>query len=214
MGQLYKWQLLLHYHHVWWVVLHLKHVMRILFRPKKHFKIRSCSKLHIHLKRELSHETRLPENIPTTKHMLCDTVSCQYCWIQLQTLAKITSSPGSSCGQTWSNAVLQVPKTVSARTRVVIIQWKQQPQLSHHSEYWSTAPRRIFHIPLYKHTFFHTEKSCSALIWIPKSLLIWCHHLIHSLTCAVFKHPYTCYQTLLNGLTAHNCYSHLYTTHY
>jgi len=23
-----------------------------------------------------------------------------------------------------------------------------------------------------------------------------------------------CYQTLLNGLTAHNCHSHLYTTHY
>jgi len=122
MGQWYNWQLLLHYHHVWCVVLHLKHVTRILFHPKKHFKIRSCSKLHIHLKRELSHETRLPEIIPTTKHMLCDTVSCQYRWIQLQTLAKITSSPGSSCGQTWSNTVLQVPLIVSAWTCVVIIQ--------------------------------------------------------------------------------------------
>ena len=78
MAQWYKWQLHMHYHHVWWVVLHLKRVTRILFRPKKHFKISSCSKLHIHLKIELSHETRLPEIIPTTKHMLCDTVSCQY----------------------------------------------------------------------------------------------------------------------------------------
>ena len=128
MGQWYNWQLHLHYHHVWWVVLHLKRVTRILFSSKKHFKIGSCSKLHIHLKRELSHETRLPEIIPTTKHMLCDIVSCQYRWVRLQTLAKMTSSPGPSCGQTWSNVVLQVLLTVSTQTRVVIVQWKQQPQ--------------------------------------------------------------------------------------
>jgi len=128
MGQRYNWQLHLHYHHVWWVVLHIKRVTRILFCPKKHFKIGGCSKLHIHLKRELSHETRLPEIIPTTKHMLCDTVSCQYRWAQLQTLTKITSSPGPSCGQTRSNVVLQVPLIVSARTCVLIVQWKWQPQ--------------------------------------------------------------------------------------
>ena len=96
--------------------------------PKKHFKIRSCSKLHFHLKRELSHATRLPEIIPTTKQMLCDTVSCQYHWVQLQTMAKMTSSPSPSCGQTWSNGVLQVPLIVSAWTYVVIVQWKWHPQ--------------------------------------------------------------------------------------
>ena len=68
--------------------------MSILFSLKKHFKRGSRSKSHIHMKRELSHETRLPEIIPTTKHMLCDIVSCQYYWVQLQILAKITSSPG------------------------------------------------------------------------------------------------------------------------
>jgi len=126
MGQWYNWQLHLHYHLVWWVDLHLKHVTRILFSSKKHFKIGSCSKLHTHLKRELSHETRLPEIIPKTKHMLCDTVSCQYRWVWLQTLAKMTS-PGPSCGQTWSNIVLQVPLIISAQTCVVIVQWKRQP---------------------------------------------------------------------------------------
>jgi len=52
MAQWYKWQLHMHYHHVWWVVLHLKRVTRILFSPKKHFKLTSFSKLHIHPKRE------------------------------------------------------------------------------------------------------------------------------------------------------------------
>ena len=138
MGQWYKRQLHVHYHHVCWVVLHIMRVMRILFSPKKHFKTRSCSKLYIHLKRELSHETRLPEIIPTTKHTLCDIVSCQYHWVQLQTVAKMTLSPGPSCGETWSNvvpqltkwnyAVLQVPLIISKQTCVTIIQWKQQPQ--------------------------------------------------------------------------------------
>ena len=63
---------------------------------------------------------------------------------------------------------------------------------------------------LYINTLFPHWKSCSAQTWIPKSLLKWYHHLIH-LTCAIFMHPNTCYQTL-NGLTAHNCYSHLYGT--
>ena len=60
MGQCYKWQLHMNYHHVWWVVLHLKHVTRILFSPKKHLKLTTCSKLHIYLRRELPHETRQP----------------------------------------------------------------------------------------------------------------------------------------------------------
>ena len=88
----------------------------------------SCNKLYIHRKRELSHETRLPEIIPTTKHKLCDIVSCQYHWVQLQTLATMTSSPGLSCSQTWSNIVLQVLLIISAQTCVVIVQWKQQPK--------------------------------------------------------------------------------------
>jgi len=87
MGQWYNWQLHKHYHHVWWVVLYLKRVTRILFSLKKHVKIGSCSKLHIHLKRELSHETRPSEIILTTKQMLWDILSCQYCWVQLQTPA-------------------------------------------------------------------------------------------------------------------------------
>ena len=91
-------------------------------------KIGSCSKPHIHLKRKLSHETNLPEIIPTTKHMLCDTVSCQYHWDELQTLAKMTSSPGPSRSQTWSNVVLQVLLIVSTQTHVMIVQWKRQPQ--------------------------------------------------------------------------------------
>ena len=128
MGQWHNWQLHLNYHHFWWVVLHLKHVTKILFSHIKHFKTRSCSKLHIHLKREISHDTRLPEIIPKTKHMLCDMVSCQYHWIQLQTLAKMTSSPGPSCGQTWSNAVRHVLLIVSAWTCVGNVQWKWQPQ--------------------------------------------------------------------------------------
>jgi hypothetical protein len=136
MGQWYNWQLYLHYNHVWWVVLHLNRVMRILFRPKKHSTTGSCSKLHIHLKRELSHETRIAEIIPTTKHMLCakhmlcDIVSCQCHSVQLQKMAKMTSSPGPSCGKTWSNAVLQVLLIVPALNCVVIVWWKRQSQHS------------------------------------------------------------------------------------
>jgi hypothetical protein len=186
--------------------------MRILFSPKKHFKIGSCRKLHIHQKRERSHEARLPEIIPTTNHMLCDIVSCQYHWVQLQTLAKMTSSP--SRVQTWSNAVLQVLVIVSARTCVAIVQWKRQPQ---HRSLFGTlvgcSEENPSHSSRQTH-FFSQWKSCSAQTWLPKSLLKWCHRLIHCLTCAVFMHPNTCYQTLLNRLTVHNCHSHLYTTHY
>jgi len=60
---------------------------------------------------------------------------------------------------------------------------------------------------LYTNTFFPHSKSCSAQTWLPKSLSEWCHHLIHCLTCAVFTHPNTCYETFLSALTAHNCYS-------
>ena len=145
-----------YYHHVWWVVLHLKCVTRILFSPKKTFLIRSWSKLHIHLKRELSHEARLPEIIPTTKHMLCDIVSCQHDWVQLQTLAKTASSPGPSCGQRWSNIALQVLLIISARTCVVIVQWKWQPQVTVRDIGWLLkGESSIF---LYINTFSHTEK--------------------------------------------------------
>jgi len=157
MGQWYSRQLHLQYYHAWWVVLYLKCVTGILFNPKKHFKIGCCSKLHIHLKREISHETRLPEINPTTKHMLCDIVSRQYRWVQLQTLTKMTSSPGPSCSQTWSNEVLQVPLIVSAWTCVVIIQWKWQPQ---HITVWDTGRllRGESFIFLYINTLFPTLK--------------------------------------------------------
>ena len=65
----------------------------------------------------------------------------------------MASSPGPSCGQTWSNAVLQVLLTISALTCVVIVQRKWQPQQGHHWGYWLTALRRILHIPLHKHIF-------------------------------------------------------------
>ena len=144
MGQWYNWQLQLHYHHVWWVVLQLKRVTKILFSPKKHFKIGRCSKLYIHLKTELSQETRLPEIIPTTKHMLCDIVSCQYHWVQLSTLAKMTSSPGSSRG---SN---MVKGSWSFSHGLVWWSFNESGNHStgHRLGYWSTARRRILHIPL------------------------------------------------------------------
>ena len=131
--------------------------MKNLFSPRKHFKIGSCSKPQIYLKRELSHETRLPEIIPSTKHMLCDIVSWHYHWVQLKTLAKMTSSPGP-CGQTWSSLVFHVLLIISALTCVVIVQWKRHHSTGDCSEYWPTTLRRILHIPLHKHTFFHTER--------------------------------------------------------
>ena len=67
---------------------------------------------------------------------------------------------------------------------------------------------------LYINTLFLTLKELLCTDMASKLLLKWCHHLIHCLTCAVFTHPNTCYQTPLNALTAHNCRSHLYTTHY
>ena len=131
MSQWYNWQFLLHYHHVWWVVLHLKHVMRILFCPKKHFKIRSSSKLHVHLKRELSHETRLPEIIPTTKHVLCE--------------SHVSITDGQNNFTTRSRLWWSFSESSNHST-------------GHHSGHWSTALRRILHISLHKHTFFHTER--------------------------------------------------------
>ena len=157
MSQWYKWQLHLHYHHVWWVVLHLKRVIRILFHPKKHFKIESCSKLHIHLKRELSHEIRQPEIIPTKKHILCNIVSSQYRWVQLQTLAKMISLPGLS-----SNTVkCSTPSSVDRFHTDLCGDRSMKVATTapcHRSGYWSTTPRTIIHIPLNKHTFSHTER--------------------------------------------------------
>ncbi len=63
---------------------------------------------------------------------------------------------------------------------------------------------------LYINTLFPTLKELPCTDMASKLLLKRCHHLI----CAVFMHPNTCYQTILNWLTAHNCHSHLYTTHY
>ena len=63
---------------------------------------------------------------------------------------------------------------------------------------------------LYINTLFPTLKELPCTDMASKLLLKRCHHLI----CAVFMHPNTCYQNLLSGLTAHNCHSHLYTTHY
>ena len=74
--------------------------MRILFSPKKHFKIGSCSKLYIHLKRELSHETTLPEIIPTTKHMLCCLMS-----ISLSSITNIGQNDFITRSLLWSNMV-------------------------------------------------------------------------------------------------------------
>ena len=53
--------------------------------------------------------------------MLCDIVSCLDRSVQLQTMAKMTSSPGPSRGQTWSNVLLQVLLIVSTQTHVAII---------------------------------------------------------------------------------------------
>jgi len=210
MGQCYNWQLQLHYH-VWWVVLHPKSVKRILFSPKKHVKIGSYNKLHIHLKRELSHETMLPDIIPTTKHMNL--------WHSLMSvsLSSITNAGQNyfiSRSLLWSNIVLQVPLIVFAQTCVVIVQWKQQSQ---HRSLFGILVDCSEENPSYSCTYTHFSphwKSCSAQTWLPKLLLKWCHHLIHRLTCAVFMNPNTCYRTLLNGLTGHNCHSHLNTTHY
>jgi len=182
--------------------------MRILFGTKKHFKTGSCSKLHIHLKTELSHETRLPEFIPTTRHMLCDSLMS----VSLSSITNTGQNDFISRSFLWSNMV-----KCSTASSTGLMWWlfneRGNRSTSHHSGYWSTAPRRILQIPPHKHFFPHW-KSCSAQIWLSKSLLKWCHHLIHHLTCAVFMHPNTCYHSRLNGLSAHNCHSHLYTTHY
>jgi len=82
------------------VVLHLKRVT-ILFSPIKHFQIGSRSKLHIRLKRELSHETGLPEIIPTTKHMLCDSLMS----VSLSSAANTGQNDITTRSLLWSNMV-------------------------------------------------------------------------------------------------------------
>ena len=187
--------------------------MSILFSLKKHFKRGSRSKSHIHMKRELSHETSLPEIIPTTKHMLCDIVSCQYYWVQLQILAKITSSPGplrsnmvkrsipssavrfctDLCGDRSTKVATTAQVTVRDICRLL---WEES------------------FIFLYIHTlFFHTERVAvhrhgfQNRCW--NFVITW--FIIWSM---LSLHPNTCYKTLLNRVTAHNCHSHLYTIHY
>lgn len=67
------------------------------------------------------------ENFPIRKHMLCDIVLCQHCWIHVQTLAEMTSS-GPSCGQTWLNALLRALLITSTQTCATPVQWKPQQQ--------------------------------------------------------------------------------------
>ena len=86
------------------------------------------------------------------------TVWCQYHWVQLQTVAKTTSSPGPSCGQTWLNVVHQVPLIICARLVWWLFNERGNHSTSHLSGYWSTALRRILHIPIHKHNFSHTER--------------------------------------------------------
>jgi len=130
--------------------------MRILFSPKKHFKIGCYSKLHIHLKEKFPMRQGYQKSIQQQSTCFV-TVLCQYHWVQLQTMTKMTSSPGPSCSQTWSNEVLQVPLIVSAWTCVVIVQWKRQPQ---HITVWDTGRllRGESFIFLYINTLFHTLK--------------------------------------------------------
>jgi len=46
--------------------------------------------------------------------------------------------------------------------------------------------------PMHRHGNASMRLSCSAWTWLSKSLLKWCHHLIHYPTCAIFL----CIQTL------------------
>jgi len=101
MQQWHNWQLHQHYHHVWRVDLHLECVTRILFRPQKHFMIESCSRLQTHLKRELSHEKRLPEIILTTKHILCDSLVS----VSLSSITNTGQNDFITRSLLWSNTV-------------------------------------------------------------------------------------------------------------
>jgi hypothetical protein len=207
MCQRYNWQLQLHYHHVWWVALHLKCATRFLLCPKKHFKIGSCSKLHIHLKRELFQGYQ--KSFQHQARALCRSLRS----VLLSSIINTGQNDSITRSLLRSN-VVQVPLIVSARNCAVIVQWKQPPQ---HRSPFGILVHCYRENPSYSSTitgYFSDWKNCSAQTWLPKLLLKWCHHLIHCLTYAILTHPNTCYQTPLNGLTAHNCNSHIYTTHY
>ena len=148
---LLKWHLL-HYPIVVWlwykIIPHLIHCN----------KTGSCSKLHTHLKRELSHETRLAETIPTTKHMLVTQSHVSVTqfsykkwpkWLHLQVLLVVKHGQMQYCKFRWSFPHGLVWWSFGVRGNRSTVR---------HSGYWLTAPRRILHIPLHKHIFPNTER--------------------------------------------------------
>jgi len=197
MGQWYKWQLHMHYHHVWWVVLHLKRVTRILIGPKKHFKLTNCTFIskenfpmrqgnHNLISVSLSSVTNTGQNDFIIRSLLwSNMVKCS-----------TPSSADRFCMDFCGDHSLK-----AATTTQITIQ-----------DIGQLLPGESFIFPYIKTLFPHTERN-ALQTWFPTSLLKWCLHLIR-LTCAVFMHPNTCYQTLFSGLTACNCHSHIYTTQY
>ena len=57
--------------------------------------------MHIHLKRELSHETRLSDIIPTTKYMLCDSLMS----VSVSSITKTGQNDFITRSLLWSNMV-------------------------------------------------------------------------------------------------------------
>jgi len=179
MGPWYNWQLLLHYHHVWWVVLHLKHVMRILFCPKKHFKDKE--------QQEIAHSSEkrtFPWDKTTRNH---SNNKARALWHNLKSVSlnSITNTGQNNFitrSLLWSNMVkCSTPsstdcfhmemcgdRSVKAATTAQVTVWDMLDCSEENPSYSSTQTH-----------FFPHWKSCSVQIWIPKSLLIWCHHLIH-----------------------------------
>jgi len=149
----------------------------------------------------------LPEIIPTTKHMLCDSLMS----VLLSSITNTGQNDFITRSLLWSNMVkCSIPSSVD---RFCI------DLCGDHSTKAATTAQVTFLdigrllwgeslIFLYINTLFSTLKV--ALHWHGFPNLCW----NRVITCAVFMHPNTCYQTLLNGLTAHNCHSHVYTTHY
>ena len=166
-------------------------------RKKKHSGRGSCSKLHSLLNIELPNQD-VVGIIPKTKHALLTLVYCQQGWVSLQSLAEMSSPPGPSCGQIWSNTVLRVTLKISVQNFALIFQWKQQKR--HNSLFGMQVDQSADNL---SYSFIPTRvspviDSRSARKWLPKSLLTGFHHQIHCLTCVVFLylHPNTRYQTL------------------
>ena len=126
----------------------------------------------------------------------------------------MTSSPGFSCGQTWSNVVST--QRSADHFCIDLCGDRSMKAATTAQAVWDTGRllKGESFILLYINTLFPTMKELFCTDMASKLLLKWCHHRIHCLLCAVFMHPNTCYQTLLNELTGHNCHSLPYTTHY